>query len=340
VQGYQDVDLSGCQTVGDVVDAINAAFTNDTNGTTPSVTADVASLSGSGQLQLNSPTAGQGIAVSTLSGTLSGTDFSSFFHLNDVVTGGASAATIAVNPAMLKNSSLLPVGQLNTTVPAPTVPFSGVGAGDGSIAQSMATAMLTNQTFTTGTATGTTTFSSATTGLNVAGSFTINGGGSPVTVQVTTGETPQDIVDAINSAATAAGSTVSAQVTGNGIYQVQISSGGNALTFSNVSGNALSSLGITGSPTGHLGAATTTYGGFASNLIADVASRAASAQTSETEKTTALTALQTTFSNESGVNVDQQTATLTQLQNLYAASARVITTVNAMFSSLISAVQA
>jgi flagellar hook-associated protein 1 FlgK len=326
VQSYQDVDLSNAATVNDVVNDINTAF-----GTT------VASLNG-GALQLTSPTSGQGIAVSTLSGTLSGTDFSSFFHLNDVITGGASAATIAVNPAMLKNSSLLPLGKLNNTVPAPTVPFSGVGAGDGSTAQAMASAMLANQTFTTGTSTGTTTFSSPLAGLNVTGSFTINGGSSPVTVQVTSTMTPKDVVDAINTAAGASGSTVSASLTGNGIYQVQINSGGNALTFSNVTGNALTSLGLSSSPTGHLGAATTTYGGFASNLIADVASRASAAQTDSTAKTTTLSSLQTTLSNQSGVNVDQQTALLTQLQNLYAASARVITTQTAMFNSLIQAV--
>jgi flagellar hook-associated protein 1 FlgK len=339
VQSYQDVDLSGAQSVNDVITDINSAF-----GTT------VAGLNGSGQLTLTSPTAGQGIAVSTLAGTLNNTDFSSFFHLNDVITGGNSAATISVNPAMLKNSNLLPVATLNSTVPAPTVPFSGVGSGDGSIAQSMASALLNNQSFTTATATGTNSFYSASEGLNISGSFTINGGSVPVAVQVTSGMTPSDIATAINNAAIAAGAQttdpttgqqvgLTAQVTGNGIYQLQINSGGNTLSFSNVTGNALSSLGISSlSPTGHLGAATTTYGGFASNLIADVASRASTAQSNSTQQTTTLSALTTTFSNQSGVNVDQQTANLTQLQNLYAASARVITTDNAMFSSLIQAV--
>lgn len=341
VQSFQDIDLSGAATVSDVITDINTAF-----GST------VASLNGSGQLVLASPTAGQGIAVSTLSGKLSGTDFSSFFHLNDVITGGNSAGTISVNPAMLKNSNLLPVAALNSTVPAPAVPFSGVGSGDGSIAQSMASAMLNNQSFTTATVTGTTAFSSATQGLNAAGSFTINGGNTPVTVQVTSNMTPTDIANAINTAAIAAGAQTTdpvtgnqtglvAQVSGNGIYQLQITSGGNSLSFSNVSGNVLSSLGISSlPPTGHLGAASTTYGGFASNLISDIASRASTAQSVSTEKTTTLSALTTTFSNQSGVNVDQQTANLTQLQNLYAASARVITTVNSMFQSLIQAVGA
>jgi flagellar hook-associated protein 1 FlgK len=350
VQNYRDIDLTsaGVTDVTSLMAAINGAFSSPTPSyATPStgqpISSSIASLN-NGALQLSAPS-GQGIAVTTLSGTLTGaqtgavpTDFSSYFHLNDVITGGASAATISVNPAMLKNSSLLPLGKLNSTVPAPTVPFAGVGAGDGSTAQALASALLTNQTFTTGTATGTATFDSATANLNVAGSFTIDGGNSPVTVQVTAGMTPQDIVNAINAAATANGSTVSASVTGNGIYQVQISSGGNAVTFSNITGNALSSLGLSSLPTGHLGAATTTYGGFASNLISDVASRAAAAQTDSTAKTTTLTALQTTFSNQSGVNVDQQTALLTQLQNLYAASARVITTQTAMFQSLLQAV--
>jgi len=330
VQSFQDVDLSSAATVSDVINDINGAF-----GT------NVASLNSNNQLVLTSPNAGQGIAVSTLQGNLGGTDFSSYFHLNDVVTGGSSAATIAMNPAMLKNSNLLPVATLNSTVPAPAVPFSGVGAGDGSVAQKMATAMLANTTFTTGTATSTNVFTSANQGLSVSGTFTINGGTVPVTVSVQAGETPASIANDINTAAAAAGAPgVSAQVIGNGMAQLQITSGGNTLTFSNVTGDVLSGLGIESSPTGHLGAATTTYGGFATNLISDIAERASNAQTMSTTATTALSALQTTFSNQSGVNVDQQTAQLTQLQNLYAASARVITTVNAMFSSLLQAVGA
>ncbi|GEM_PF-1987114 len=384
-QAFQDVDLSGLTSVDQMTAAINAQFqATDKNGApvslansssgpltmglpTDSSVYPITITTGSGasaqQVTIAAPI---GIAVSTLSGGMTNdnntaygitpgnvsqqptfTDFSSFFHLNDVISGGASAATIAVNPTVLKNSSLMPVGKLNSTVPAPaTIPFAGVGAGDGSTASAMSTAMLTNQTFTTGTATGTASFTSPAFNLttSVQGSFTINGGGGAVTVKipVVAGDTvtPAYIAQAINNAAQAAGSSVSATLTGNGSYQLQVTSGGQALNFSNVTGNVLSTFGLSSSPTGHLGAATTTYGGFASNLIADVAGRASDAQADTTAKTTSLTALQTTFSNQSGVNVDQQTAQLTQLQNLYAASARVITTVNAMFSSLIQAVGA
>lgn len=385
-QAYQDVDLSGLTSVGQITSAINSQFSaTDKNGNavsladasggpltmglpTDSSVYPITITTGSGstaqQVTLTAPI---GIAVSTLSGGMvndnntaygitpgsatqqpSYTDFSSFFHLNDVISGGGAAATIAVNPAMLKNSSLMPVGKLNSTQPAPsTIPFAGVGAGDGTTAQAMSTAMLTNQTFTTGTATGTTLFDSPATGLttSVQGAFTINGGGGAlvsVNIPVNAGDTvtPAYIAQAINTAAAAAGSSVSATLTGNGVYQLQITGGGSSLSFSNVTGNVLSTLGLSSAPVGHLGAATTTYGGFASNLISDIAGRASDAQTDSTAKSTSLTALKTTFSNQSGVNVDQQTANLTQLQNLYAASARVITTVNAMFSSLIQAVGA
>ena len=353
VQNYQDVNLSGAATVGDVVTDINTAFGNT-----------VASINGQGQLVLSSPTPGLGVAVSTLSGSLNtpanttniqgganNTDFSSFFHLNDVVTGGSSASTISVNPAMLKNSSLLPVGTLNSTVLSSFAgtaqqngapPFAGVGAGDGSTAANLSTALLDSQTFTTGTATGTQAFNSAASPLQLSGTFIINGGSSPVAVSVSPSDTLTSIASNINAAAAAAGvSGVKAQVVGSGIYQLQITSGGTKVGFSGVNGDALQGLGISSiAPTGNLGAATTTFGGYASNLISDIASRASSASDSQTSAQATLSALQTSLSNQSGVNVDQQTAQLTQLQNLYAASARVITTVNAMFSSLISAVQA
>jgi flagellar hook-associated protein 1 FlgK len=174
----------------------------------------------------------------------------------------------------------------------------------------------------------------------------------PVTVTAT--QSLSQIADAINAAAFTAGaqtrvtnangtvtySGVQASLVGSSPAQLRVTSGTNNLTFSGVTGDILSGLGLSGSPTGNLGAATTTFGGYATDLITDVASRASSAKDDSTSKTTTLSALQTTFSSESGVNIDQQTAQLSTLQNLYAASARVITTVNSMFTSLISAVGA
>jgi flagellar hook-associated protein 1 FlgK len=187
--------------------------------------------------------------------------------------------------------------------------------------------------------TSTNSYNSPNSPLNLSGSFVINGGGAAVEVGVTAGQTLAQIAATINSAATAAGATgVSASVVGNGINQLQITSGGNAISFSNVTGDALYGLGISGAPSGYLGATTTSFAGFASDLISDVATRASDAAAQQTSTQTTLTSMQANLSNQSGVNTDQQTAQLTVLQNQYAASARVISTVTAMFSSLIQAV--
>ncbi|MDR3438536.1 flagellar hook-associated protein FlgK [Telmatospirillum sp.] len=334
VQSFKDVDLSTAATVGDVVSDINTAM-----GST------VASLSGSGQLVLSSTTTGQGIAVSTVSGTLgspnsssSATDFSSFFHLNDVISGGSSASGIAVNSTLMKNSYLFPSATLNTS--SSTVPYAGIGASDGTTATNLANALLaTNQTFAANTATSTTAESSATTALGLSGTFTIQGGSGPVSVTVASTDTLSSIELAINNAISAAGiSGVSASLVGYGSYQLQISSGGNPLTLVNNSGNVLSSLGLSSSPSGYLGTTTTSFSGYASSIISDIAQRASSAATDETTKSTALSTLKNSLSSQSGVNTDEETAKLTELQSAYAASARIVSTVQTMFNALLTAV--
>lgn len=339
VQSYRDIDLSSATSVGgpspSVVSLINAAF----GGPPPTV----ASLNGSGQLVLSSTTTGQGIAVSTISGTLSGagstsaTNFSSFFHLNDVVTGGNSASTISVNSTLLQNSYLFPTGTLNTTNTG-TPPFSGIGASDGTTATAIANALLGTQTFNSGSATGTLTQQSATAALGLTGTFTIHGSTGQVTIAVS----PTDSLSTIASNITAAagGTGITAKVVGTGSYQLQIGGGGTSVSFTNNSGSVLSSLGLASNPTGYLGSTTTTLAGYASAIISDVASRASTASTDATNKTTTLNTLKNNLSSQSGVNTDEETAKLTQLQSAYSASARVVSTVQAMFNALISAVSA
>jgi flagellar hook-associated protein 1 FlgK len=324
VQSTKVVTLTGAATVTDVVNDINTAF-----GST------VASYSGSNQLVLTSTTAGQGIAVTTLSGSLNGTNFSSFFHLNDVITGGTSAATIAVNPTLSKNADLFPTATLNTSG-GTTTPYSGIGASDGSTAMALENALLATQTFTANTATGTTAESSTTAALGLSGSFSIVGGSGPVGVTITTGMTLAQIAAAIN---TAAGSTgVAASVVGNGEHQLQITSGNTSLKFTNVSGDVLSSLGLSSSPSGYLGATTSTLAGYASAIISDVATRASNASTAATTTSTTLTTMESNLSSQSGVNSDAEMAKLTELQSAYAASAKVVSAVQSMFNSLLSAV--
>lgn len=327
VQSYQDVNLGAAATVNDVETAINAAFPG------------MATVTGSGQLSLTSTTPGQGIAVSTVSGNLGGTDFSSYFHLNDVLTNGSSAATLSVNSALLANANLLPTATLNTT--PTTVPYVGIGSGDGSTATALDNALLGNQTFSASTATGIAPQSSATAPLGLSGSFTIEGGSSPVPVTITAGMSLTAIAAAITAAGTAAGVPgVTATVVGSGSYQLQVTTGGTSLSFGNVNGTALISLGLSSRPSGYLGTATTTFASYATSIISDVATRASSAKDADTAQQTTLTAMQSNLSAQSGVNVDEEMANLTTLQNAYAASAKIITTVNSMFQSLLQAVGA
>lgn len=54
---------------------------------------------------------------------------------------------------------------------------------------------------------------------------------------------------------------------------------------------------------------------------------------------TNLSALETSMASQSGVNIDEETARLSELENLYASAAQILSVVNAMFESLLEAVQ-
>lgn len=90
---------------------------------------------------------------------------------------------------------------------------------------------------------------------------------------------------------------------------------------------------------GNLGATTSTFADYAASIISDVATRYQTASGQATTAQSTLSQLQTTFSDQSGVNVDEQSADLTQLQNLYDASAQVIAVAKSMFQTLVTAIQ-
>jgi flagellar hook-associated protein 1 FlgK len=226
ITSYQDVDLSSDTTVQDVLNSLNAV---------PGVSASIAG----GHLVLTN-SGGGGIAISTLSGSVGGTNVSSYFGMNDLVTGGSSAQTIAVQPGLIANSALLPTGTLSQAATL-TVGTQAIGASDASTTTALYNALNNNQSF---------------------------------------------------------------------------------------------------AAAGWLGASSTSLSQYATNLIADIATRASDANTTAGTSSSTLTTLQTTFSNESGVNTDEQTALITELQNYYAASAKVISTANAMFTDLLNAVAA
>ena len=58
-----------------------------------------------------------------------------------------------------------------------------------------------------------------------------------------------------------------------------------------------------------------------------------------TSKTTIQSTLTSAMSSQSGVNLDEETAKISTLQNQYSAASQLIQAINEMFSSLLSAVQ-
>ncbi|MDH2382377.1 flagellar hook-associated protein FlgK [Bradyrhizobium sp. CER78] len=104
--------------------------------------------------------------------------------------------------------------------------------------------------------------------------------------------------------------------------------------------NALSSA-LTGSTNfamaGGLGATTGSFTDYAAAIVANVAGKATQASATYTAKQTAQSTYASSLSSQSGVNIDQESANLSALQNKYAAASQIVTAINAMFSALMTA---
>jgi flagellar hook-associated protein 1 FlgK len=107
--------------------------------------------------------------------------------------------------------------------------------------------------------------------------------------------------------------------------------------------NALESA-LTGSTNfamaGGLGATTGSFTDYASAIVASAASKATQATATYTSKQTTQSTYANSLSSQSGVNIDEETANLSSLQNKYSAASELLQVINAMFTSLITAVQA
>lgn len=90
---------------------------------------------------------------------------------------------------------------------------------------------------------------------------------------------------------------------------------------------------------GGLSARKTSFSSYASTIISKVASDSSSAGTTLTTKQTVANTLATAISSASGVNIDEETARLSQLQNEYAAAAQLVQILNSMFESLLGTLQ-
>lgn len=78
--------------------------------------------------------------------------------------------------------------------------------------------------------------------------------------------------------------------------------------------------------------------GDAGDIVSTVGTWLSSAETRATSAETTLTTLTETFQSKYGVNVDEETARITELETAYAASAKILTAVQSMFDDLMNAV--
>ena len=90
---------------------------------------------------------------------------------------------------------------------------------------------------------------------------------------------------------------------------------------------------------GGLGATSGSASDYASAIVSSAASKASDAKNTYTSKETAQSTFSSAMSSQSGVNLDEETARLSTLQNQYSAVSELIKTINSMFSDLLDAVK-
>ncbi|WP_315835674.1 flagellar hook-associated protein FlgK [Bradyrhizobium prioriisuperbiae] len=90
---------------------------------------------------------------------------------------------------------------------------------------------------------------------------------------------------------------------------------------------------------GGLGGSSQSFTDYAAAIVANAASKASQASSAYTAKNTAQSTFANALSSQSGVNLDEETANLSMLQNKYSAASQLIQIINEMFSSLLTAVQ-
>lgn len=90
---------------------------------------------------------------------------------------------------------------------------------------------------------------------------------------------------------------------------------------------------------GSLSARSTSFAGYAGAVIQGAATLADKASTAYDSQNTYTSSLESTFSSQSGVNVDEETAAISTLQSAYEAAAAVMKTLQEMFSTALDMVQ-
>lgn len=90
---------------------------------------------------------------------------------------------------------------------------------------------------------------------------------------------------------------------------------------------------------GDLGERTTSFADYATEILSDVVSKANAASNELDAAETELSTISDTISTTYGVNIDEETARLSELETLYSISSQILSIINDMFEDLIAAVQ-
>lgn len=90
---------------------------------------------------------------------------------------------------------------------------------------------------------------------------------------------------------------------------------------------------------GNLGGTQTTLSDYAAEILSDVAQQASSAETKASVSTAAYEELVESFSNQYGVNIDEEALTLSNLESAYEAAAAVLEITQSLMDTLLEAVR-
>lgn len=88
---------------------------------------------------------------------------------------------------------------------------------------------------------------------------------------------------------------------------------------------------------GRLGSTSTSLASYAASIVSDVSAISQSSETAYNTAEAAKASLADSLASQSGVNIDEETARLSELQDLYAVATQILATLNEMFDALIQA---
>ena len=117
----------------------------------------------------------------------------------------------------------------------------------------------------------------------------------------------------------------------------QVLSSGSATTVNNLYDTLTGSRSF--GAAGGLAATTGSFADYAAAVVSDVASKSSQASQTYTAKETAQSTYASSLSSQSGVNLDEESARLSTLQNKYTAASALIQAINTMYSALLTAVK-